>query len=99
MPEGLGLVEMRAWQALRFLYDRSRLGTVTAELGSVEKRKILLALKFDQATQAFQNKLTDHHRRILRDTEAAKTAARKDPTPENILRLCDVLDGLEVMDP
>lgn len=45
---------------------------------------------------AFQGRLANHHSRILRDTEAAKTACRKDPTPENAMRFCDVLDGLDV---
>ena len=32
---------------------------------------------------------------MYKDTELAKAAVRKDPSPENAIRLCNVLDGLE----
>ena len=95
VPEGLSLPEQLAWQALGLLYARARLGQVTPEIGSAEKRRILHAMRREQEVWAFAEKLADHRWRVLRDTEAAVTAVRKNPTPENALRLCDVLDGLE----
>ena len=64
----------------------------------------LIARKFNMITDLgkvidpFADKLTRHHVRVLKDSEAARSAYRKNPTPENALRLCDVLDGLERME-
>ena len=43
----------------------------------------------------FEHKLSFFQARMYRDTELAKTAVRKDPSPENAIRLCNVLDGME----
>jgi len=94
MPEGLAPVEQMGFQALRQVYRSYYSKVLTVEAAAREKRLIVLAVHDAQATEAFQNQLAQHHAQILRDTEAAKTACRKDPTPENALRLCDVLDGL-----
>lgn len=44
---------------------------------------------------AFGEKLATQRSAILRGTELAKTACRTNPTPENAVRLCNVLDGLD----
>ena len=42
----------------------------------------------------FDQRLTTYHVKVIRETEAAKNAFRKDPTPANALRLCNAMDGL-----
>ena len=41
-----------------------------------------------------EQRLTTYHVKVIRETEAAKNAFRKDPTPANALRLCNAMDGL-----
>ncbi len=77
--------------------------TCTGQKSSPEnkprRKKRRLRREWEKAVSLFaaEDKLCRYHSRLLRDTEAAKTACRKYPTPENAMRLCNVLDGLEVM--
>lgn len=48
-----------------------------------------------KVAEAFDRKVTDYHVRLIRAVELAVCVCRKDPTPENAIRLCDVIDGLE----
>ncbi len=95
MPAGLSLADQMAYTSLRQIYHSYRAKTISREQAAREK--ILVRRSYDKAVddQAFADKLTRHHVRVLKDSEAAKAACRKDPTPENARQLCDVLDGLE----
>lgn len=96
MPEGLPLPDQMAFTAMRNIYDAYRKKIITKDMAAAERRRLRRTYTVARETLEFQDKLADHRARQLRDTEAAKTACRKDPTPENALRLCNVLDGLEV---
>ena len=95
IPEGLSIYDQMAYISLRTLYHdyyEKRLNRTTA---SAEKRRIFGAWDKAKSTAEFERKLAFFHARLYKDTEMAKTAVRKDPSPENAIRLCNVLDGLE----
>lgn len=95
MPDGLPLCDQMAYLSLRTLYHdyhERRLDRATA---SAEKQRIVSAWRRAKDAAEFQRKLAFFSARVFRDTEAAKTAVRKDPSPENAVRLCNVMDGLE----
>ena len=95
LPEGLPPEEQHAYLSLRQVY-RDYCGKVLSrEAAAGEKRRIARQAQAAGKRRVFADRLTEHHWRVTRDTEAAKAACRKDPSPENALRLCDVLDGLE----
>lgn len=95
MPDGLPLYDQMAYLSLRTLYrdyHEKRLDRATA---SAEKRRIFGA--WDKAKRAaeFGRDLAFFRARVIKDTDTAKAAVRKDPSPENAIKLCNVLDGLE----
>lgn len=95
MPDGLPLYDQMAYISLRSLYHdyhEKRLDRATA---AAEKRRIFEAWDGAKRTAEFERKLAFFHARLYKDTEGARTAVRKDPSPENAIKLCNVLDGLE----
>lgn len=95
MPDGLTIYDQMAYISLRTLYHdyhEKRLNRATA---SAEKRRIVGAWDRAKRTAEFERKLAFFHARLYKDTELAATAVRKDPSPENAIRLVNVLDGLE----
>lgn len=95
MPDGLSLYDQMAYLSLRTLYHdyhEKRLNRVTA---SAEKRRIVGAWQRAKDAAEFQRKLALFSARVFKDTEVAKTAVRKNPSPENAIRLCNVMDGIE----
>lgn len=98
MPDGLSMYDQMAYISLRTLYHdyhERRLDRATA---SAEKRRIALARDRSKHTADYENRLAVFRARVCKDTEKAKTMVRKDPSPENAMRLCDVLDGLKRME-
>ncbi len=95
IPEGLGLADQWAYLAVRSIYADYRAKRLTREQASAEKMKIRRAYEDALSAMRLQDKLIAHHVRLIRAAEQALSAVRKDPTPENALRLCDILDGLE----
>lgn len=95
MPDGLSLPDQMAFTAMRNIYDAYHKKIITKDVAAAEKRRLWRTYTVARETLEFQDKLADHRARQFRDTEAARTACRKNPTPENAVRLCDALDGLE----
>lgn len=95
MPDGLSLFDQAAYTAVRNIYAAYHEGRLSREDGSSEKRKV--KKKYDQAVEdeKFRNKQAIYHIKVHKQAEQAVTAVRKDPSPENALRLVDVLDGIE----
>jgi len=94
MPDGLSMYDQMAYISLRTLYHdyhEKRLDRATA---SAEKRRIFGAWDRAKRTAEFERKLAFSQARVIRDTDFAKSEVRKNPSPENAIRLCDVLDGL-----
>ena len=80
---------------LIYLLGLAMLMAVAACSGSAEKKKV--KHKYDQAVEdeKFRNKQAIYHIKVHKQAEQAMNAVRKDPSPENALRLVDVLDGIE----
>lgn len=95
MPDGLPLPDQMAYTTLRNIYRAYHDKTISRDMAAAEKRR--LRREYEQAKDnwAFWGRLADHRAKLLRNSEAAKTACRKEPTAENALLLCNVLDGLE----
>lgn len=94
MPDGLCIYDQAAFQALRCLYRSFRDQMMGRDAAAEEKKKILKALDDAVKEAAFQDRLAFHRAQVIRLTEAAKAAVRKNPSPENALQLVQVLDGL-----
>lgn len=94
LPEGLSLPDQMAYTCLRNIYSLYYKKTISRDRAAAEKQRV--RVQWEKATGAmeFDKKLAIHQAIVIRDTEAAKTACRKDPTPENALRLCNAIDGL-----
>lgn len=99
LPEGLSLPDQMAYTCLRHIYALYYSKTISRDQAAAEKQRVRLQWERTVSNMEFDRKLTAHHVRVIRETEAAKAACRKDPTPENALRLCNVLDGIGGMEP
>lgn len=94
LPEGLSLPDQMAYTCLRNIYSMYYNKTISRDRAAAEKQRVRVQWEKAVGAMEFDRKLTAHHVEVLRDTEAAKTACRKNPTPENALRLCNAMDGL-----
>lgn len=95
MPDGLTLADQMAYTALRNIYWSYREKHMSREQARMEKQKLRREWEKAKEAEAFDRKLTEYHVRQIKAQQAAMCACRKDPTPENALRLCNVIDGLE----
>ena len=91
MPDGLSIHDQPAYLSLRTVYHDFHEKRLRRETASAEKRRILAAWDKAKRTAEFERKQAFFHARLYKDTELAVTAVRKDPSPENALRLCAVL--------
>jgi len=71
MPDGLSLPAQMAYTTLRNIYDVYYRKSLSREAAAAEKRKLRRQYEMAMETLAFQDKLTDHHVRILRGSEMA----------------------------
>lgn len=94
LPDGLSLSDQMAYTALRNTYRAYYDKTISRDAAAAEKQRIRLAWERAVSRAAFDQRLTTYHVKVIRETEAAKNAFRKDPTPANALRLCNAMDGL-----
>lgn len=94
LPEGLSLPDQMAYTCLRQIYASYYSKTISRGRAAAEKQRV--RLQWDQLVSEMElgRKLTAYHVLVIRGSEAAKAACRKDPTPENALQLCNVLGGL-----
>lgn len=95
LPEGLDLPSQMAYISLRGIYAQYHARIISRDQAAAEKGKIRREYERLEKEWAFGEKLATQRAAILRGTELAKTACRTNPTPENAVRLCNVLDGLE----
>jgi hypothetical protein len=94
MPTCLPTAEQKAFQAIAYLYARYRTGVIEKEQAAAEKRQIKASLADEIAMENFQDNLAYQREMILRQSEMAKIACRKEPTPENAIALCDKIDAI-----
>lgn len=95
VPDGLDLADQMAYTCLRNIYYLYRERAITREKAAAEKR--LLRREWEKARESMQfaERSGRYHVDLLQRTEAARTACRKNPTPENALALCNTLDGID----
>jgi len=96
LPDGLSLPDQMAYTTLRNIYWLHRERRLSREQAAVEKNKLRREWEKAVASEKFDRELTERHVRQIKAQEAAVCVCRKSPTPENALRLCDVVDGLGV---
>lgn len=96
MPEGLSLPDQMAYTTLRNVYQAYYSKVISRDAATIEKGR--LKYQYDRAVRKmnFDRKLSAHHVRITKATEAAKSAFRKTPSIEAGLRLCQVMDGIKL---
>lgn len=90
MPDGLKFPDMVMYQALAALYGRYRMKTITRDRASFEKK----ALLSEYDSLKFKWSLGDRWAQLLKQTEAARCAYRKERTLENADELVRALDGI-----
>lgn len=95
VPDGLSLADQMAYISMRGIYQEFYAKRLDRESASAEKRMVFRRWEKAREAEAFDKKLTACYVRLLKNTELAASACRKNPTPENALRLCDIIDGLE----
>lgn len=95
LPEGLNLEAQLAFLSLRHLAAAYRLRMVSQEQAAAEKQKILGEYQRREEAAAFRRQVDAYHVKLTQDTEGAKIACMKNPTPENLRRLVRIMDGIE----
>lgn len=98
MPDGLDLPDQMAYTCLRQIYYLYREKAITRDRAAAEKRKLRREWEKARAALQFAERSSRYHVDLLQRAEAALNTCRKDPTPENALRLCDALDGIDRRD-
>lgn len=94
-PGGSSLTDLMAYTTLRGIYQQFYDGKISQEQAGAEKQLLWQEWTRARDAEAFDRKLTDYHVRLIRGVERAVCRCRKEPTEENVLYLCDVLDGIE----
>ena len=96
MPEDLSLPDQLAYTALRHVYHAYYSKIITREVAAAEKGRI--KCQYDRAVRQmeFDRKLCTHHARVIKATEGAKCSFRKNPSIEAGMRLCQVMDGIQL---
>ncbi len=95
LPPDLSLSDQMAYSALRNIYQAFQAGSIDRERAGEEKRRLRRAWEQAKEAEALEKRLLDYHVRLIRGAELAIIRCRKDPTAENALYLCNVLDGFE----
>lgn len=91
VPPMLDDIATLEYLALRGLYAQFQAGQITRERAKEEKHKIALAVKGAR----WGDEVAQHGHRVVIETQLANIECRKNPTPENVIKLCNILDGLE----
>lgn len=94
MPSGLSCPDQFMFQALAFLYARYRIGAVTRERATSEKKELLEQYR----VYKFQWDMGDRWTNLIKRTEEARTEYRKNKTIENADQLLCCIDGVKNYD-
>ena len=89
MPDGLGYADQILYLCLRMLYAQKKLGVIDRDTAILEKKKLL----DEYRCYDFQQKMGDEWVQVIKDTELARAAFRKDPTIENAWNLIHIIEG------
>lgn len=95
VPDGLSRCEEHAYEALRYIYQLYKMGSVTKTDAAAEKGRIKAKLDADYRVESLNKKLAENYQKVLRATELAAIRYYKARTEENGLALCNAIQGLE----
>ena len=95
MPDGLPLPDQMAYTAMRNVYWSYSRKIINRDAAAAEKQRIRREYEQRKSEWEFWEKLSRHQAAVNKATEAARIACRKDPTPENVKFLVDVMDGIK----
>lgn len=98
MPDDLQEFEQWGYQAIASLYERYYSGGINRENARLEKRKIKMQIVRAKEKSELYDKVFNYHVKQIRLTENAKSVFLKEPTTENAIKLCKILDGLDTTD-
>lgn len=93
MPDGLGYPEQILYLSLRLLYKSLRQGVVERPAAIVEKKKLM----DEYRCYKFREQMGDEWVEVTKDTELARAAYRKNPTPENAMLLIEIIEGRKLV--
>lgn len=89
MPEGLGCADQVLYILMRSLYGQVRCGIITRDVAVREKRRLIRTYQ----TYQLQDQLCKKFSGLIKETELARAAFRKDPTQENGWKLLLAVEG------
>lgn len=90
MPSELNYPDQLMYQALALLYARYRMGAITREQATVEKKKLLDNYRCYQ----YQWEMGDQWVKVIKATDLARCEYRKNRTLENADALVKCIDGI-----
>lgn len=91
MPKGLGYPEQILYLELRMLYHQYREKIINREQAAEEKKKLLT----EYQCYKYQEQMREEWEQVLKMTECARAAYRKERTLENADKLLDAIEGKE----
>ena len=89
MPNGLGYPDQILYLSLRILYESLRKGIIDRETAIREKRRLVT----EYNAYKFREKMGDEWVKVIKDTELARAAYRKDRSLENADKLLAAVEG------
>lgn len=89
MPDGLSYPDQILYLELRMLYDQYFKKVIDRETATKEKRKLLDEYKAYQ----FREEMGKEWVEVIRLTEMARADYRKNPCPENAMKLIEIIEG------
>ena len=89
MPDGIEYPDQICFLLFRSLYAQIRMGIVSKDMAIREKRKILKEYEHYKFVESLGKQWIS----IIKETELARSAYRKDRTLENANRLLEAIDG------
>lgn len=92
MPDGLSYPDQILFLELRTLYAQHRAGVIDKDTAIREKKKLLETYKQHQFVEAMGKEWVE----VIKVTELARAAYRKDRTLENADKLILILEGRKV---
>lgn len=90
MPDGLDIPDQVMFIALRGLYHQAKAGTISRETAVQEKKNLLNGYK----QMKWYKEQSDLYVKTIKDTEAARSAYRKNRTIENADAMLIAFDGI-----
>lgn len=93
IPENLSWTDQRMYLALRNLYASVRSGTISRDIGRIEKRKLIVGYRRELEREQFSEKLTNHSSRMWKGIERYTSQYRKNRSLENADALVNAISG------